>query len=143
MAFVNELIPEEEKERFSFPVSERRDGSKPTLWKWTVDRDRDAFLVFTNAEGGGYEGTQLTKHFVLSWKGKLVTLCADPLPALRNDAGVIKPWRIHKLRIPLVLHSQREEVIQLIREAFSTMGDVYDGEQYASVIVEINGAESA
>lgn len=52
MAFVNELIPEELKSKFPFPVKTRPDGSKPTLWKWTIDRQRDAYLVVTESVGG-------------------------------------------------------------------------------------------
>ena len=37
MAFVNELIPEEEKAKFTFPVYTAHDGSKPTLYMWMID----------------------------------------------------------------------------------------------------------
>lgn len=139
MAFVNELIPEEQKNKFSFPVSTRPDGSKPTLWKWTIDRERETFLVFVGSEGGGYEGTPVTKHFVLSWKGDLIKLSADPLNCFRNDeGGVVMSWRLHKLDLPPALPELREEVMELIREAFRTMGDLYDGEQYADVNVDFD-----
>lgn len=142
MTFINELIPEAEKEKFTFPVSTRADGSKPTLWKWTIDRERNAFLVLINAEGGGYEGTPLTKHFVLSWNRHLVSLSADPLGTSRVETGVVMSWRVHRLNLPTSLQDRQEDVIRLIREAFSTRGDIYDGEQYAAVNVEFDLSSS-
>lgn len=139
MTFVNEIIPEEEKAKFTFPVHTDRNGSKPTLKKWTIDRVRSAFLVFTDSEGGGYEGTPITKHFVLSWGGELIYLSADPSPCFRDEnGGVVKPWRVHDLRIPPSLAGRRDDVVQLIREAFRTMGDLYDGDQYAGVNVHFD-----
>lgn len=139
MAFVNEYIPEEEKAKFTFSVHTDRNGFKPTLRKWTVDRDRNAFLVFTDSEGGGYEGTPITKHFVLSWAGELIHLSAAPSPCFRDEkGGVVKPWRLHDLRIPPALTGQRDEVLQLIRDAFRTMGDLYDGDQYTAVNVHFD-----
>ena len=138
MTFVNELIPESEKEKFTFPVTTKHDGSKPTLWKWTIDRDRNAYLVFTKSVGGGYEGTPLTKFFVLNWNGKLIYLCAEPLGTSRKPAGVVMSWRIHKLDIPSDLPNTQEELMQIIREAFAMMGDLYDGEQYVAVNVDFD-----
>lgn len=138
MAFVNELIPEAEKEKFTFPVSTRADGSKPTLWKWTIDREADVFLVATHSEGGPYEGTQLTRYFVLSWKGKLIHIAADPLPVTYLEKGAVMSWRVHQLDIPSPLHDQKEEVFQLARDAFVAMGELYDGDQFAAVNVEFD-----
>jgi len=59
MAFVNELIPEELKENFPFKVVTAPDGSKPTLWKWTIDRERDAFLVVVDILGGGTKALRM------------------------------------------------------------------------------------
>ncbi|PPD49457.1 MAG: hypothetical protein CTY12_10770, partial [Methylotenera sp.] len=74
MPFIVEQMPEEAKEKLPFNVSTRPDGSKHTLWKWVVDKERDAYLVFARSEGGGYEGTQLTKHYILSWQGHLISI---------------------------------------------------------------------
>lgn len=142
MSFVNELIPEAEKEKFAFPVFTRPDGSKPTLWKWTIDRERAAFLVFTRSEGGGYEGTPLTKHFVLSWNGFLINLSAEPLGASRSGAGIVMSWQIHSLNLPAALQDRKDEVIHLIKESFSAMGDIYDGDQYEAVNVELDLSSS-
>lgn len=143
MAFVNETIPEEQKSKFKFPVKTRPDGSKPTLWKWTIDRDRDVFLVCVDVEGGGYEGTPVTKHFVMSLKGELISLSADPLNCIRNEAeGVVMPWRLHKLVLPPAFSERKDEAFELIRQAFRTMGNLYDGDKYADVSIDFSLSSS-
>jgi hypothetical protein len=136
MAFVNELIPEEQKEKFPFPAYIGYGGAKPTLYKWTIDRERNAHLVYTRIFGGGYDGTPVTKQFVMSWNGNLINFWADPLGVSEDQRGVVMSWRIHHLVIPPGLLGKQEEIEGLIRDAFSTMGNIYDGEQYAVVNVD-------
>lgn len=136
MAFVNELIPEEQKDKFLFPSYTAYDGSKPTLWKWTIDRGSDVFLVRVRKEGGGYEGTPITWHFIMSWHGDLISISADPLNVTETQEGVVMHWRIHRLVVPPALQDRREVVETLIKEAFATMGRLYDGEKFAAVNVE-------
>lgn len=136
MSFVNELIPESEKEKFPFPVDTRPGGGKPTLWKWTIDRERNAVLVHTGGGGGGHQGTQRMDFYVLSWSGSLIDISASRLPSKRVEKGVVMSWRINKLDIPPVLQSRQEELFQLIKESFAAMGDIYDGEQYVAVNVD-------
>lgn len=136
MAFVNELIPEEQKDKFPFPVQIGYDGSKPTLYMWTIDRERDVFLVRVREVGGGYEGTPVTTHFIMSWHGNLISIAADRVGVTEDENGVVLTWRVHRLVIPPGLQEQREAVVSLIKEAFATMGDIYDGEQYAAVNID-------
>ena len=139
MTFVNELIPEEQKASLPFPVRTRPDGSKPTLYKWTIDRQRDACLVFTRAEGGAYEGTPLVKHFVLSWHGALVQLRGEPGDSFRDEAGrAVMPWDVRDVQIPESLKGREAEVFDLIRNAFRVHGNLYDGEGYDIVEVKIS-----
>lgn len=136
MSFMNELMPESEKNRLSFQVETRPDGSKPTLWKWTVDRERDAFLVFTGASGGSYEGVQTTFSCVLSLSGRLFKFFADPYLGERSAAGQVMRWVIHDLEVPDVMGVSKEELMEIIREAFDVIGHVYDRNNYAFVKVE-------
>lgn len=137
MVFINELIPETEKNSLKFYVKTYPDGTKPTLYKWTIDREREAFLVHTCSWGGPYEGTQITKHFVLSWKGELIHISADPLPTIYTEKGPAMSWRVHRLDFPSKL-DQKETVFQLVREAFTCMGESFDGDQFVNVSVEFD-----
>jgi len=137
MNFINEHMPELEKGKLNFPVFTHNDGSKPTLWKWTIDRGNKAFLVLVNTKGGAYEGTPLTSRYVLSWHGNVVTMsarCSDPA---RESIGIVMAWEIFDIKVPESLRSKNEEVLKLIDGAFSVLGRSYNGDQYALVDVKI------
>lgn len=136
MAFVNELIPDEQKDKFQFPVSTRHDGSKPTLWKWTIDRERDAYLVTTAILGGGYEGTPEDHYCVLCWESELVPFAAEQKMSGSNPKDLVLTWKIHRLDIPENLQARKDEVLQLIREALDAQGLLYNRNRVAATNVE-------
>lgn len=138
MAFVNELIPEEQKDKFPFPVSTRPDGSKPTLWKWTIDRERDAYLVVTDVLGGGYEGTPPDYFYVLYWKGELVPFAAERHLSGSKTDDIVLTWKMHRLDIPSALQERKEEVMQLIREALDAQGLLYNRNRVEAVNVQFD-----
>jgi hypothetical protein len=138
MTFIAEKMPEEAKEKLPFKVFTDYSGDKPTLSKWAVDKERDAYFVLINKEGGAYEGTQLTKHYVLNWAGHLISISADPLDETFTEAGSTMHWRIHKLNIPDELKDKQEEVKSLIKEAFRATGQHFNGERFFAVEVEFN-----
>lgn len=139
MAFVNEKYPETEKRRVASLVERRPPFSNPQMSsRWTIDRERDAILVLVGSEGGGYEGTQKTKHYMLIWKGEEVRISADPLGVSNVGDGVVMSWRIRKFEIPDALKNKEGEIISLIKQAFGTLGDVYDGEKYTAVNVNFD-----
>ena len=138
MAFVNELIPEEQKDKFPFPVYTNNDGSKPTLWKWTIDRERDAYLVSVNAGGGGYDGTPERHYYVLLWKDEMIHFGADQYLSGSKVEDMVLTWKIHRLDISPALLERKDEVMQLIREALDAQGLVYNRNRVAAVNVEFN-----
>jgi len=142
MAFVNERIPDVEKENFGFSVFTQPDGSKPTLSRWTIDRERNAFLVLTHTEGGGYEGTQPTEHYVLSWNGNLIRFAGDAKSSGSMEAGQMMSWRVHHMVIPSTLENKWEMVLQLIREALDAKGWLYDRDCLVAVNVEFDLSSS-
>jgi hypothetical protein len=142
MAFVNELIPDAKKEEFTFPADTRLGGYKPTLWKWTVDWDRDVFLVNTHNFGGGAEGTQETQNYVMNWGGNLIHFSGTPSLSGSKGSGQVMSWRVHNLVTPPSLQNKTEEVMQLIREALDAMGLLYKRERVAIVNVEFDLSSS-
>jgi len=143
MAFVNELIPEEEKAKFTFPVYTERDGSKPTLYKWTIDREREIFLVKTKKEGGGYDGTPVRNSFALVWKGELIRFTGEQSFIGSTDAATILSWRIFRLEIPPALQNRKDEVLQLIREALDAQGLLYNRSRVIALNVEFDFSTSS
>lgn len=136
MTFVNELIPEEQKDKFPFPVHIAYDGSKPTLWKWTIDREQDAYLVVTNVLGGGYEGTPSDEYYVLSWGGELVSFAAEQHLSGSNSKDMTLTWNVHRLNIPPALQERRDQVLQLIRESLDAQGLLYNRSRVVAVDVQ-------
>lgn len=136
MAFVNELIPEEQKDKFPFPVFTRPDGSKPTLWKWTIDRERNAYLVVTNVLGGGYEGTHQDEYYVLNWEGELISFAAEQHLAINTQEGDVLTWKIHRLDVPPSLEERRDQVLQLIWESLDVQGLLYNRSRVSAVNVQ-------
>jgi len=137
MAFVNELIPDEQKEKLPFPVKVSPfDGSKPTLWKWTIDRERDVYLVVASIWGGGYEGTPPDYYYVLSWKDELILFSAEEYLSGTRETDQTLTWKVHRLEIPESLQDKKEEVLQLIREALDAQGWLYNRDCLEAVFVE-------
>lgn len=122
MAFMNERIPEEEKAKFTFPVSTRPDGARPTLSKWTIDRERHAFLVITHIVGGGYSGTDPEEHFVLSWNGQLIRFSGQYKISGSRGEGYALTWHLSAVEIPAAIEERRPEVLALITEALDAKG---------------------
>jgi len=139
MTFINEKIPEQEKEKITLLASSFPNGYNSTLssW-WAIDRECDAYILITNKVGGAYSGTEITEYYTLNWKGSLIHLIADPLKETYLEKGAIMNWRVHKLQIPTELQDQKEAVIQLIRDAFTTVGAGFDGHRYIAVNVEFD-----
>lgn len=133
MAFVIEKIPQEQ-----FATSSQQlIGFNPKLCsRWAIDRDRDAFIVVNRTEGGAYEGTQATEYYTLSWKKELIRIVAEPLPSTYVEQGAVMSWRVRRLDIPEALQHQKEEVAQLIKDAFAAVGDCFNGHEYFAVNVE-------
>lgn len=136
MAFMNERIPEEEKAKFTFPVYTQPDGSKPTLWKWTIDRERHAFLVITHIVGGGYSGTDPEEHFVLSWNGQLIRFSGQYKIGGSRGEGYALTWRLSAVEIPAAIEERRPEVLALVTEALGTKGRFFNSSNLISVNVE-------
>ena len=130
MAFSNELIPEDAKKNLDFPVYKYADGGAPTLWQWTIDRERNACMIHTKTEGGSYEGVPKKEHMVLLWKGNNIFFKACP----SNGTGIPLEGEIHylieDLDIPQALHAELPEVKKLIYEALATRGWLYSKKRF-------------
>jgi len=136
LPFIAERMPAEAKERLPFTVATDHMGSKATLDLWAVDQARNAYIVLVRKEGGPYEGTQITKHYVLNWQGNLIRISADPLDKTFSEDGATMHWRINKLEIPETLNSMNVEITHLIKDAFRAIGEVFNGERFHAVDVE-------
>jgi hypothetical protein len=135
MAFVNELINNEDKQRIDWGKFRAWSFSDPHLpWKWTIDKGRDVFLVMLG--GRGREGEH-PETYALSWKGEVIRFEAERDGKGMLTTGVAMSWRIFNISIPQHLDRQRDEILIVLREAIASHGSVYDRERVASVHIEI------
>jgi len=139
VAFKNELIPDEQKDKFSFPVQVLYGGSKPTLYKWVIDADNDFYLVKAATEGNGYDGVKEQNTFYLHAFNENVYIKATPwdLPLTPEGEWVFR-WEITQLKIPNSITSKRENVLLLVKESFFVWGCRNNGEVYDRVIVDFS-----
>jgi hypothetical protein len=135
MAFVNEIIPESAKAEFKFPVKTLGDGSKPTLWKWTIDKERDIFLINTSKEGGAYEGTNETRNFMLKLKNRQVTFTAECKYISKSNTEMEVEWVVRNIS-PIDSNAANSgEVEKIITEALTEMGWLYSTTNVSSTSV--------
>jgi len=135
MTFVNEIIPEEAKSGFTFLVKTLHDGSKPTLWKWTIDKERQVALVNVGKLGGSYEGTNESYEFRLLFPEVEIHFSAEQIFSLINSKSVEITWLVSTLVFDR-LALDRSEVERAIVDALVAMGWLYSSSPTVSVRVE-------
>jgi len=128
MGFVNFLMTDEDKEKIYFPVASSSDGRRTTLWKWTVDEERNAFMVLAGIEGGPHADTDEEFRFVLVYKGFRIGFLAEKDSMQRKCTGRDIFWRVYGVGFPETV--SRDEVQDLIVDALTVFGGLWDGEHY-------------
>jgi len=135
MAFVNELISEEDKQKIDWSKFKAWPSSKPHRpWKWTIDRERDVFLI--GLVGRGREDDH-PEVYALSWKGDVIRFEAESGGKGMFTTGVDMFWKIFNIYIPSHLERQRQEIIETLKEAIDAHGATYKREQVKSVYIDI------
>jgi len=136
MAFVNELISEEDKQKIDWTKFKAYPYSNPhSPWKWTVDKDRDVFLVMLCGQGREEEHPEV---YALSWKGVIIRFEAERDCKGMFVSGVDMFWHIFNIEVPLHFEDQRQEILGVLKEAIDAHGSVYKREQVKSVHIDID-----
>jgi len=130
MAFVNELVPEHEKQRLLAISSDEPNARRIELWKWTVDRGRDAFLFQTHKWGGSYEGTIQAQHLVLGLQGQLVRFLALSTNVAASPENGVLVWQVKDISLPQGFGLDMGAVQAIIREALEARGWLYDNSTF-------------
>lgn len=114
MPFVTELIPVEDKLRLGSSQITDSIGRPLYFYKWTIDRERDMFLLQT------YRGGEDAFHhieFILSVKGEMQRLSMICHEA-EEEGGGVYPWQLNG---PLPTYSRSDEgqseILAGLREA--------------------------
>ncbi|AEV67600.1 hypothetical protein [Acetivibrio clariflavus] len=123
MAFINEKISEADKEIFNsygFKSVFTNDPIEP--WEWTIDRERDIFLVAL--EGRGYYDSEIPLFYALVWQKRVIKIEAYRKSIGDFFTGTEMYWRITKIEAPMFFFNQKDELIELIKEAFDAHGSL-------------------
>jgi hypothetical protein len=136
MTFINELIPEEDKQRIDWTKFKAWSFSKPHKpWKWTIDRERDVFLI--PLVQPGYDDTHTRSDiFALYWKKEVIKVEAKVTGTGEGKFWDILYWKVCKIHIPTHLQIERNEIFNILREAFCTYGRFFNTEHVKTVHVE-------
>ena len=122
MGFVFEKVPEKDWEFFN--SMELRDCwgtrklSASQHLKWSTNREENAYLV---GIGGGYD--DMPQFYDLWWNGNIIRMEVVEVSSGKYSIGVDIVWNIVRIPIPERIWERRNEVLELIKEAFS----VYSG----------------
>lgn len=133
VAFVNEKIPEADRNKLEMEKCREVFSffSEPT--RWVADRERDIYLFHLG--GGGAERESPT-YFGLNVQGEIVIFESVRHGVGDNKVGVVISHKISGLRIPQLLKTRKEEIKHLIREGLDAYGAYGDRTFVISVSVE-------
>ncbi|MBI5790400.1 MAG: hypothetical protein HZA63_02885 [Rhodocyclales bacterium] len=118
-----------------------KDRYYPLSSKWVADHERNARMAIVSRVGGAsgpYDGTTETDGFALFWHDHVIGVYANPLPTSCPPSGPEMNWRVHRLQLPDIFQARRDEVLDLIREAFRAVGQFFNGERFAAVNVQFD-----
>ena len=125
MAFVNEDIPEEDKEWFnSFGFTSPYTDKTVEPWKWTIDRERNIFLCVL--AGLGSKSSGKVRFFVLVINGIVVIIEAYTESHGNKWNGRDVIWEVEKIIVPNKLGTDAQTIMDLVVEVLTVHGYLYD-----------------
>lgn len=123
MAFFNEWIPEEERKKHR--ITPENDFYRAGATSWTIDRDRNVFLVKRVSPGPESPPGQVAWAFY--WRGTMLDVWTKTLET-GEDAAVNRGWVRKKILsikgMTPELESQRAEILEDLRQAFVALQEL-------------------
>jgi hypothetical protein len=121
MAFVNEFIPEADKQRIDFSkIKHPRQGYPISPSEWTIDRERNIALIDL---GGGFgEHARYPHFFMLYWQGEAISVFLHSKLTGNSITRVLEiTWRLELIgkqieNVPV------SELIDTLKEALFAHG---------------------
>ncbi|MDR3054590.1 MAG: hypothetical protein LBU53_04220 [Zoogloeaceae bacterium] len=119
MAFVNEIIPQEDREKYSIDTL----ISTAYIFRWTVDRDADIWLCFVKHSGDPREpmvGDRNQDRWFFCWKNHLIDLWTELLTGEvgLNDSGR-SVERLLSIDIPKAAEPHRSQILKDLETALN------------------------
>ena len=132
MAFVNELVSEDDRKKYGLDEVDRslKKRALSRQRDWTIDHEREIYLRVIKR---GREEYNYTSKWHFYWRGELLTVCLETLDAGGKRGG--HGWSHYKLVdcykrgffVPQHLEDKRDEIIADLREALTAYrgGGIY------------------
>ncbi|WP_424194139.1 hypothetical protein ACMYR3_02315 [Ampullimonas aquatilis] len=125
MAFINELISEEDKVKIDW--SQFKASPYFNIFEsnyWTVDHARNIFLVRLSARGRENEHSEV---YAMYLAGKIIRFEADMISGKGNPhTGVEVSWKLFNVvYIPSLIKIEDKSVLDLIEAAMTSYGHNY------------------
>ncbi len=139
MTFVNEEISGEDKAKYDWSKFKAWDFSRPLRpWKWTIDRERNVFLVRLDGRGRDNERPET---YALYWKGFVIRFEAVITGRLNGKFWDEIYWDILKIGVPKEIESYYDEIISDLKQAIDVYGDLFDCSNINSITVKFSLGE--
>ncbi|MCH5206628.1 MAG: hypothetical protein J1F09_06710 [Oscillospiraceae bacterium] len=138
MAFVFEKVPKEDWEFFKSMGLKDYTGKEPLYLSertaWCADRERNAYLV----EIGGRFSDEYPFYCDFWWNGTTIRLDVGKHSIGDFDTGFVFEWIINALPIPRNMQKHKDEIVNMIIDAFTVKSDWCLDENLKSIRVEFN-----
>ena len=136
MAFIFEVVPEKDREFFKSMKLMNCWGNHaldlPQDKKWCADRERNAYLV---GIGGGHN--EMPYFYDLWWDGYTIRMEVSEAGNGNYETGVNIIWNIWKIPICENLWQRKDEIINIIVDAFSVFSGWCNPKRLNSIAVDI------
>lgn len=128
MAFVNEMVPEKDVEKYGLRAINKKYLKGDFDYRWTIDRARDIYLRWMT-----YDPEDIGRaEFSFYWKGSLISIrLYGRAEGVRGGKGSTT-WKFGAWDLPDVLAQYKTEIIDDLKEALVAYKDFGVG----SVIVD-------
>ena len=118
MSFVNEDIPDVDKQRIDFSRFRHPrgfvSGVRPT--RWTIDRERDVFLTWI-VYGG--EDEQDVEYFLFGFKGTIFHISLERKYEHQLQRSI---WHLQQFYPPESIRVHRQDVLSALKDALTEYG---------------------
>lgn len=121
MSFINEKIPESDRELYdSFNLSSPFTNKPVESRKWTIDRERNAFLIALG--GRGYWDSDIPHYYAFIWKNNVIKIETFSKEHGNANTGIEVRRKITSIKMPEKLMPEKDVVMELVKEAFEVHG---------------------
>ncbi len=99
----------------------------------TIDHETGAYLVYEGG-GGGYDSPD--ERFSLHWQGEKIAFDAGLDESFDKNGNRNIKWTFSVMGIPYHMKPQRDEIVEMVKQALDVHGYIYRREKYQKVDVE-------